>query len=201
VSFGLAGLVEAWGGAPRRLKAAGDTVDGLAAALGPALSGADILVTIGGASVGDYDLVKPAAERLGARIVVDKIALRPGKPTWFATGAGPVLLGLPGNPASALVCAHLFLRPLMDAMSSRESSLVFVSARLAGDLPANGPREHYIRARLEFIDGALSVRPFEAQDSSLLSVFQQANALIRLAPKAPALAAGARVDVLPLMRL
>ena len=133
-------------------------------------------------------------------MTVDKVALRPGKPTWFGRlGARPVL-GLPGNPASALVCAHLFLRPLIEAMLGRDPQVPFGKARLSHGLPANGPREHYLRARLDRSGVENSVRAFEQQDSSLLSVFASANALIRLAPHAPALEPGALVDVLALDR-
>jgi molybdopterin molybdotransferase len=112
-----------------------------------------------------------------------------------------LVLGLPGNPASALACARLFLRPLIDKMLGRdpEAGVAFRRARLSEPLPANGPREHYLRALLETDEeGRLAVRAFEDQDSSLISVFAAANALIRLPPDAPALMAGALVDVLPL---
>jgi molybdopterin molybdotransferase len=114
------------------------------------------------------------------------------------------VLGLPGNPASALACAALFLRPLIEAMLGRDPSLCVATsrARLTRGLPANGPREHYLRARLEVdADGQQMVRAFEDQDSSLISVFAAANALIRLPADTPALAEGAMVDVLPLEHL
>src|ERR1700741_3779169 len=119
-SFGIAALVTSWGGEARRVKAQGDNAAAIARAVNAALSEADLLVTIGGASVGDHDLVRPALGTFDARFAVPKIAVRPGKPTFFAeTRLGPVL-GLPGNPASALVCAHLFLKPLVDAWLGRE---------------------------------------------------------------------------------
>ena len=202
VSFGLAGLVEDWGGQALRLKARGDEIDALTEAAREGFEGCDLLVTIGGASVGDRDLVKPALKNLGLALEVERIAVRPGKPTWFGfTTFGPVL-GLPGNPASALACAHLFLRPILARFLGRDPNVRFVRARLAAALPANGPREHYLRARLGADDEArVIVTPFEEQDSSLLSVFRDADALIRLAPKTPALAAGALVDVAPLGRI
>jgi molybdopterin molybdotransferase len=137
--------------------------------------------------------------RLGVDIRVAKIALRPGKPTWFGiTPLGPVL-GLPGNPASALVCAELFIKPILATMLAQDHEPRFKRARLLEPLPANGPREHYLRARLDSDDdGRLVARAFEQQDSSLLSIFAVANALVRLAPHNPALAAGALVDVLSL---
>ena len=154
---------------------------------------------VGGASVGDHDQARPALMRLALEMKVAKVAVRPGKPSWFGiTPQGPVL-GLPGNPASALVCAHLFLKPLLLALQGRDPEPRLVRAHLAKPLPANGGREHYLRSALAADDqGRLTVRAFEDQDSSLLSVFAAANALIRLAPDAPAAAEGALVDVLPL---
>ena len=125
--------------------------------------------------------------------------MRPGKPTWFGvTPRGPVL-GLPGNPASALVCAHVFLRPLLEKMLGRDPGVSFMKARLIQALRANGPREHYLRAWLQAdAEGQLIVRAFEEQDSSLHSVFAAANALIRLPENAPVQKEGALVDVLTL---
>jgi molybdopterin molybdotransferase len=137
--------------------------------------------------------------QLGLRFLVDKVAVRPGKPTWFGrTPLGPVL-GLPGNPASALVCAQLFLKPMLAAMLGRDPEPRLRRATLARGLPANGPREHYLRSALNTdAEGRLTVQAFEDQDSSLISVFAAANALIRLSPNAAAMNAGALVDVLPL---
>ena len=146
--------------------------------------------------------MKPAARKLGAELLVENVAMRPGKPVWFARHPAFCILGLPGNPASALVCSHLFLRPLLDRWSGREGAAPFIRARLATPLPANGPREHYLRARLSSDDdGRVAVAPFESQDSARLTVFQNADALIRLPPRAAAQAAGALVDVLALDRL
>ena len=151
--------------------------------------------------VGDHDHARAALLQLGLSFAVEKIAVRPGKPTWFgATRHGPVL-GLPGNPASALACATLFLRPLLEAMLGRdpEACIAMRRATLKKALPANGPREHYMRARLELDDeGRQTVQVFGDQDSSLVSVFVAANALVRLLPGTPASAAGAMVDVLPM---
>ena len=109
------------------------------------------------------------------------------------------MLGLPGNPGSALVCAYLFLRPMLELMLGRARDAGFVRAHLAERLPANGEREHYLRARLSGdAQGRLIVQAFEQQDSSLLSVFGAANALIRLAPGAPPLDTDALVDVMAL---
>jgi molybdopterin molybdotransferase len=198
-THGVAALAEGWGGVARRLAIAHDNAAAIALAAEQGLREHDLLVVIGGASVGDHDHAKPALRTLGLEMLVDKVALRPGKPTWFGTTPlGPVL-GLPGNPASALVCAHLFLKPLMERMLEQAGGVAFRAAHLAQALPANGAREHYLRARLDSDgEGRLTVQAFEQQDSSLLSVFVAANALIRLAPGAAALEAGALVDVFPL---
>lgn len=200
-SYGVAGLVEEWGGTADRLAIGSDNADHIAACAKRGLATGDLLVVIGGASVGDHDLARPALRQLGLEMLFEKISVRPGKPTWFGmTPFGPVL-GLPGNPASALVCAYLFLRPLMDAMIGREakSTTQFQRARLGHSLPKNGDREHYLRCRAIIgSDGVLTASAYDNQDSSMLSVFAAANALIRLAPHADALAGGEMVDVLML---
>ncbi len=200
-TYGIAGLVQSWGGVAQRLAVERDDIGAIARAAEQGLRDSDLLVVIGGASVGDHDHARPALMRLGLELAVEKISVRPGKPTWFGnTPQGPVL-GLPGNPASALVCAYLFLRPLMEAMLGRDpqASTSTCRAHLMHDLPANGPREHYLRARLDVDgEGRLMAKSFEDQDSSLILVFAAANALIRLPPDASALARGALVDVLSL---
>jgi molybdopterin molybdotransferase len=198
-TFGLAGLIASWGGEAKRLAGTKDDVAAIARAAEEALANSDLLLLIGGASVGDHDHARPALMRLGLEMKVSKVAVRPGKPTWFGhTPRGPVL-GLPGNPASAMVCAHLFLKPLLLAMQGRDPEPRFLRAHLARALPANGGREHYLRSELKANgEGCLAVRAFEDQDSSLISIFAAANALIRLAPDAPAQEEGALVDVLPL---
>ena len=198
-THGIAALASGWGASPFRLKIEKDDEAAIARAAENGFQHSDLLVMVGGASVGDHDHARPALMRLGLEMMVDKVNLRPGKPCWFGrTKLGPVL-GLPGNPASALVCAHLFLKALLEAMMGRAAAPNFQRARLTESLPANASREHYLRARLESDSaGGLQVRAFEQQDSSLLSIFASANALIRLVPNSAALAAGDLVDVLPL---
>ncbi len=199
-TFGIAGLIQSWGAIPDRLAVEKDDVAAIARAAEQGLTRCDLLVVIGGASVGDHDHARPALMQLGVEFAVDKIAVRPGKPTWFGCAPQGRVLGLPGNPASALVCAALFLRPLIEAMLGRDPEFCVAvhRAHLLHGLPANGPREHYLRARLD-VDGQgrQTVKAFEDQDSSLISVFAASNALIRLPPDAPETPAGALVDVLP----
>ena len=201
VTFGIAGLIQSWGGMPNRLAVEKDDAAAIARAAESGLKESDLLVVVGGASVGDHDHARPALQRLGLELRVEKVAVRPGKPTWFGKAPQGLVLGLPGNPASALACARLFLRPLMEKMLGRDPQLNLVPgrARLMHALPANGPREHYLRAVLDVDShGRQQVRAYDDQDSSLISVFAAANALIRLPVDAPALEAGALVDVLPL---
>jgi molybdopterin molybdotransferase len=200
-THGIGALVRAWGGEAHRLQLQKDDVHAIARAAEQGLKDSDLLVLIGGASVGDHDHARPALQKLGLTLAVEKIQLRPGKPTWFGTTPHGAVLGLPGNPASALVCAHLFLRPLIEAMLGRDPQdcVRMRRARLLEALPANGPREHYLRSELsDDGNGAWTVRAFEQQDSSLLSVFANANALIRMQPRTGAVPAGEMVDVLPL---
>ncbi|MDR3510092.1 MAG: molybdopterin molybdotransferase MoeA [Caulobacteraceae bacterium] len=196
----LAALITGWGGQVRHLASVGDDADAIAGALDGA--GGALIVTLGGASVGDHDLVKPALARLGLQLAVETIRIRPGKPTWFGRLTdGRRVLGLPGNPASAMVCAELFLRPLLNALQGAEPGPATLTARLGAPAGANGPREHWARARTEVRDGVIHAVAFSDQDSSLVSVFAKADALMRRAAGAPAAAAGERVDILPLERL
>jgi len=199
-SFSLAALVQAWGGEAIRLKAQADDLDAIAHAVETAQ--ADLIVTVGGASVGDHDLVKPALAILGLTLRVETIAVRPGKPTWFgALGDGRRVLGLPGNPASALVCAELFLRPLLAALTGADPALAISAGVLAAPLPATGPREHWMRAaRAIDAEGRVRVTPFPDQDSSLIGVFSRADCLVVRPAGAPAAGVGEVVRLLPLAR-
>ena len=204
-SFSLAALVQAWGGEAVRLKAQADDLAAIARAVDDAE--ADLIVTVGGASVGDHDLVKPALATLGLGLRVETIAVRPGKPTWFGTlapkdgGNDRRVLGLPGNPASALVCAELFLRPLLAALTGADSALPISAGVLASPLPATGPREHWMRAaRAVDAEGRVQVTPFPDQDSSLIGVFSRADCLIVRPVGALAAGVGEVVSLLPLAR-
>ncbi|MDP1873473.1 gephyrin-like molybdotransferase Glp [Phenylobacterium sp.] len=195
----LLAMVQAWGAEAEKLKPVRDELDAVIAALAEAQ--ADLIVTVGGASVGDHDLVRAAGEALGLKMKVASVAVRPGKPTFFGVLAdGRRMLGLPGNPASAFVCAELFLRPILRAYQGDPTPFTTMSARAAESLSANGPREHWMRARLVYEEGMVLVHPYRDQDSSLVSVFAGADALLRRPPGAPAVEAGGLVEVLPLAR-
>jgi len=196
----LVALAGRWGAAARRLKPVGDDIAATAAAVREA--DCELIVTVGGASVGDHDLVKPALAQLGLELAVESVNVRPGKPTWFGRLAdGRRMLGLPGNPSSALVCAELFLHPLLRAMQGADPAVPLVQARAADAFPANGSREHWMRAKVSTgADGVLSAEAFADQDSSLVSVFASADALVRRPAGAAALESGGLVDALLLER-
>jgi len=195
----LQAMVEGWGGVVTRLTGIRDRLEDVIAALRDAE--ADLIVTIGGASVGDHDLVRTAAKSLGLSLRVESVAVRPGKPTFFGIlDDGRRMLGLPGNPASAFVCAELFLRPILEAYQGLPQRLVTGWARLKAPLAANGPREHWMRAQIHpTADGGLA-EVFPDQDSSLVTVFAAANALVRRPAHAPAEEAGEPVEILVMTR-
>jgi molybdopterin molybdotransferase len=195
----LQAMVEAWGGEVTRLTGVRDRLEDVIAALKGA--DADLIVTVGGASVGDHDLVRTAAKALGLSLRVESIAVRPGKPTFFGVlEDGRRMLGLPGNPASAFVCAELFLRPIIEAFAGRSRPLPLFRMRLAAALSANGPREHWMRGRAGAMSGDGEVEVYGDQDSSLVTVFEAANLLVRRKPNAPALVRGDFVEVVALDR-
>jgi molybdopterin molybdotransferase len=176
--FALAAMAEAEGAEVRMLPIARDTQASLRAVFGLA-EGADVIVTIGGASVGDHDIVADVAAGLGLERAFYKIAMRPGKPLMAGRMGASVMLGLPGNPVSAIVCGHLFLLPLLRAMQGLPDAGPWpLRARLGCDLPANGVREHYMRARLVAGDDLPVITPFATQDSALLGILSEATALL-----------------------
>jgi len=195
--YGLSALIGQWGGEPVDLGILPDTMDAVASIAAKA-KGADLIVTIGGASVGDHDLVQKALGPQGFTLDFWKIAMRPGKPLIFGRLGATPLLGLPGNPVSTLVCAILFLRPAIATMLGDVAPRPVLNATLATDLAENDTRQDYIRARLSYRDGEPWVEPFSVQDSSMQSTFARADALVVRAPHAPAAKAGTRVEIIPL---
>jgi molybdopterin molybdotransferase len=197
-SLGLAALVESAGAEARVLPIARDRADSLIQAF-TLSEGADLIVTIGGASVGDHDIVRQVAEQVGMETELHKIAMRPGKPLMAGRIHGTPMIGLPGNPVSAMICGHVFLRPAINAMLGLGgAALARQSAVLTQSLPANGPREHYMRARLGFDGATMTVRAEDRQDSALLSVLAGSDALLVRPPHDAARAVGDTVSVIPL---
>ena len=195
----LSAFVTACGGLPIHLGVAPDDRASLAA-LADSARGADLLVTTGGVSVGEHDLVRSALDDQGLELDFWKVAMRPGKPLLFGQIGTTLVLGLPGNPVSSLVCATLFLRPAIDIMLGRaDEDRPAETAVLGADLGANDRRQDYLRARLTFdADGRRVAAPFERQDSSMLATLAHADCLIVRAPLAPPAKAGDTVEIIPL---
>jgi molybdopterin molybdotransferase len=162
--------------------------------------GADILLTAGGASVGDYDLVQPALAAEGMELSFWKVALRPGKPLIHGRLGGMRVLGLPGNPVSSYVCALLFMVPLIRKLAGRtDFALATETATLGRDLPANDERQDYMRSTLTLEpDGRRIATPVPLQDSSMMSALAAADCLVVRPPHAAAAKVGDRCTILPL---
>lgn len=197
----LAALVRACGGAPNMLGIAPDSEDALRH-MAAGAAGADLLITSGGASVGDHDLVQKAlgADRVGLEIDFWRVAMRPGKPLMFGRFGDTPLIGVPGNPVSSLVCGLLYVRPAIERMLGLEHpGGVEEIAVLGADLEANDHRQDYLRASLsQGADGARVATPFTAQDSAMLARLTAADCLIVRPPEAPAARTGEPVAILPL---
>ncbi|WP_371038360.1 gephyrin-like molybdotransferase Glp [Rhodosalinus sp. FB01] len=193
-SYALKALLEALGAEARLLPVARDTTASLRAGFELA-QGADLVLTVGGASVGDHDLVGPVTADLGMEQAFYKVAMRPGKPLMAGRLGDATMIGLPGNPVSAIVCGHVFVAPVIRKMLGLgEAPAPRRQAPLARAVAANGPREHYMRARRT--DTGLC--PFDSQDSALLSVLAEADALLVRPASDGRRAAGEIVDFIPL---
>ena len=199
-SYGVAALARKFGAQVLDLGIVPDKKDAIYAAVGQAFAqGADILVTLGGASVGDHDLIKPVLADFGLSLGFWQIAMRPGKPLMHARHGKAHVLGLPGNPVSSLVCSHLFLVPLICALSDRKFEPQIIVATCETSLRENDKRQDYVRALVtRHADGCHSVRAFDVQDSSMLSTLAAANGLIVRAPYAKAAEVGESVQVMML---
>ncbi len=197
----LAAFVTAAGGEPLVLSIATDDLAAIAAGA-DAARGADLLLTTGGASVGDHDLVQAGLAASGLTLDFWKIAMRPGKPLMFGWMGQMPVLGLPGNPVSAFVCALLFLGPAIARLAGRAATAPALHpAVLGAAMKPNEQREDYVRATLQRQDGMLLATPFATQDSGMLRTLAEADALIRRPPHQPALPQGAAVEVILLGEL
>ena len=195
----LAAYVESLGGEAVQLPIAPDDSRALQQ-IAAAAQGSDLLITTGGASVGEHDLVRDALGASGLTLDFWTVAMRPGKPLMVGTYRDTTMIGLPGNPVSTLVCALLFVKPALEKMMGLASvNAPNPKARLASDLPANDRRQDYLRARLaRAADGILEASPFDKQDSSMMSLLTQADCLVIRLPHAPPAKRGETVEFLPL---
>ncbi len=190
----IAALLEQHGAIANLLPIASDSTQSLGAAIDLA-QGCDLMVTIGGASVGDHDLVRETALGKGLHLEFWKVAMRPGKPLIAGKLAQTPFLGLPGNPVSAMTCAHIFLRPALGAMLGLPAApLPRLRGKLCVALGANGPREHYMRGTATFTASGWHLTPADRQDSSLLSIMSRSNAFIVAPPSQPELEIGAEME-------
>jgi molybdopterin molybdotransferase len=197
-SLSLAAFVAACGAVPVSAGNAPDDPEALRR-IAAATSGVDLLVTTGGVSVGEHDLVREALAADGFELDFWQIAMRPGKPLMVGRYRGTPMVGLPGNPVSTLVCSLLFLKPALDRLSGAAAETESpATARLGTALPKNDRRQDYLRSRLvQTADGGLEAFPFEVQDSSMMRILAAADCLVVRPPHAPAVAAG---TVVPIVR-
>jgi molybdopterin molybdotransferase len=189
---GVAALIEEAGGMivmARRLK---DNLPELTQMAGWALERADLVVVTGGASVGEKDFAKAMFEPHGLELIFSKVAIKPGKPVWLGRAGGRLVMGLPGNPSSAMVTARLLLTPLIEGLAGGIASLRWQRALLAAPLDACGDRETFVRASWQ----GESVLPAHYQDSSAQKTLADADLLIRRRPGAPATEAGEMVEII-----
>jgi len=200
--FALAALAREEGAAVTDLGVVNDTIEATVTAIRDARDlPADILLTTGGASVGDYDLVRPAFAAEGMALSFWKVAMRPGRPLMYGRLGAMHVLGLPGNPVSSYVCAFLFLVPLIRRLGgSSDLSAPTEAALLGCDLPANDERADYLRATLRATSERLVATPFPLQDSSMMLPLANANCLVIREPYAPAAKAGDRCAIVRLGR-
>ncbi|WP_129791661.1 molybdopterin molybdotransferase MoeA [Sphingosinicella sp. CPCC 101087] len=194
VSLGIVALAESYGAEPVRRRRLGDVLPEMETAAAEAIAAADLVVVTGGASVGEKDHARRMFEPAGLDLIFSKVAIKPGKPVWFGRAGGRLVLGLPGNPTSALVTARLLLAPLLAGLSGRDAStaLRWRRSTLAEGLAPCGSRETFVRAVAD--DGA--ARPLSNQDSSAQRTLAAADLLIRRRPGSPAAEPGETVEVI-----
>ncbi len=201
-SHALAALVRANGGEPIDLGIASDTSESLQK-LAAGAEGTDLLITLGGASVGDHDLVQKALGDKGLEVNFWKVAMRPGKPMISGTFGSTAMIGLPGNPVSAMVCGLIFVIPaLRKLLGLNADPIIREWAQLGTPLTANGHREAYLRGDCcRADDGVLLASPFDLQDSSVQSGLAEANCLIVQPPDGPAMETGEQIEIIPLNKI
>lgn len=196
-AYGVGAVAKSIGAEAIDLGIAPDRRDAIAAMVRKALdSGVDVVVTLGGASVGDHDLVHDVLAAEGMALDFWRIAMRPGKPLMFGRLGATRVLGLPGNPVASLICSHLFLKPLLARLGGLAHAPDIRDAILGSELRANDVRQDYLRATVEDVGGRLVATAFQVQDSSMLRTLAASKALIVREPFAPAAEAGSPCKVL-----
>ncbi|MBN9547933.1 MAG: molybdopterin molybdotransferase MoeA [Alphaproteobacteria bacterium] len=198
-AYGVAAAAQSVGARTLDLGIAADRKEAIAALVRKAVAAnADVIVTLGGASVGDHDLIHDVLTGEGMKLDFWKIAMRPGKPLMFGRLGDVRCIGLPGNPVASIVCSQLFLKPLLARLGGRDHRQDVRTARLGAGMQANDLRQDYVRAVVREDAGTLVATPFGIQDSSMLRMLADANGLIVREPFAPAAQAGDECNVLML---
>ncbi|MEI9403128.1 gephyrin-like molybdotransferase Glp [Mesorhizobium argentiipisi] len=198
-AYGVAAAAQSVGARVLDLGIAADRKEAIAALVRKAVeANADVIVTLGGASVGDHDLIHDVLTGEGMKLDFWKIAMRPGKPLMFGRLGNIRCIGLPGNPVASIVCSQLFLKPMLARLGGRDHRQDLRTARLGAAMQANDVRQDYVRASVREEAGALIATPFGIQDSSMLRMLAEANGLIVREPFAPAAETGAECSVLML---
>ncbi|CDX39116.1 Molybdenum cofactor synthesis domain-containing protein [Mesorhizobium plurifarium] len=198
-AYGVAAAAQSVGARALDLGIAADRKEAIAALVRNAVeANADVIVTLGGASVGDHDLIHDVLTGEGMKLDFWKIAMRPGKPLMFGRLGNVRCIGLPGNPVASIVCSQLFLKPLLARLGGRDHRQDVRAARLGAAMQANDLRQDYVRAVVREDGGTLVATPFSIQDSSMLRMLADANGLIVREPFAPAAETGAECSVLML---
>jgi molybdopterin molybdotransferase len=192
ISAGVSALAEAWGGRILGSRLLADNLAGLERAAGEAIEQADLIVVTGGASVGERDHAKAMFAPHGLDLIFSKVAMKPGKPVWLGRAGATYVLGLPGNPTSAMVTARLLLAPLVAGLAGRDGALAWRRVPLAAPLPACGDRETFHRARLSEGDA----EPLANQDSGAQKALADADLLLRSRPNDPPRQAGQEIEAL-----
>ena len=193
VSYGIAAMVAEEGGCVVSCRRGGDDLGALTKAAGEAIDMADLVIVTGGASVGERDFAKPMFAAHGLTLLFEKVAMKPGKPVWLGEAKGKLVLGLPGNPTSAMVTAALFLRPILGRLQGKGGTHRWRQMPVTTDLAGTGSRETFVRARWD----ATGLTPLGNQESGAQAALLHADWLIRRPAGAPALPAGAKVTALP----
>ncbi len=199
-AYGISGLLKKYSCKCEILPIAEDTILSISKNLINALKNSDLIITIGGASVGNYDLVKDAIKKMGGKFIFEKVNIRPGKPTFAGILNKKPIIGLPGNPVSSYVCTQLFVIPLIEEIFNlRPKKFSLSSVHLNSDIQANGSRMHFMRGNVFDINQKKIVSLKNEQDSSLTKTLQESNCLVIRPPFDPAKVKGDKVDIIKLI--